>query len=198
MSLIPQTRQGGTKSWQVGSLKRRLPVQRFATLKAVGANTGIQTATFKLTGLSGALSIQIAAGLLAPDGTMVRPSQYLAGGITMQLTPINNFGDAGRMMLRPVFQDPTLPVNTNNPLPMDLPFGWEFSTECDEVWIDLNVNRDWSSIFLPVNVAEWAAVLEVTIEYTGDWQDINAVETTIGQVNLTPGSEPISVSTNAG
>jgi len=193
MSLLPSTRQGGSKSWQVGSLKRRLPAVRFANLVLGDPSTGFATATLKLTGLSGNLDVQIAGGFVTADGTLLRPAQIMPGGVTMQLTPVNNFGDAGRMMLRPVFQDPTLPINTNNPLPVDLPFGWEFSTECDEVWIDLVCNRNWNPFLGYPPFTPATAIIEVTIEYNGEWQNIEAIETAIGQVNLTDSTVPIII-----
>jgi hypothetical protein len=197
MSLQPATRQGGTKSWQKGSLKRRLPAIRFANLVPGASGDTTVTSTMKLTGLSGALNVQIAAGFVTGDGNLIKPVLIMPAGVTMQLTPVNNFGDAGRMMLRPVFQDPALPVNSNNPLPMDLPFGWEFSTECDEVWIDLVINRNWTNFPLASPPLVGTAVVEVTIEYQGQWQDVEAIEFMIGQVNLTD-CTPVIIATAGG
>lgn len=203
---MPLTRMGGSDVYKRGSLKHRLESQTFARLAGGVTVTGAATETqrFKLTGLSGALNVQIAAGFVPVDGgdvsgqgALITPARIPAGGATMQLTPITNFGDKGRVMLRPVFQDPTLPVNSNNPLPMDLPFGWEFSTETDEVWIDIVVTKDWTGLAVNDPTLLGLGVVQVTIEYNGQWWDTNAIKWAIGQVQLTPGPvTPTQVATS--
>lgn len=198
---LPLTRAGGTDSYRRGVLKRRLDSQLFANLSGgnVPVNPPTETARFKLQGLEGTLKVQIAAGFQSPSGAYLDPNvvaqQIPSGTITMQLTPITRFGDGQVMAGRPVFQDPTLPVNSNNPLPMDLPFTWEFTTESDEVWIDLVCTKNISTFQLPAGYDPLYAILNATVEYNGAWWDTQAIRFSLSQVTLTNVNNIILITT---
>jgi hypothetical protein len=90
-------------------------------------------------------------------------------------------GNQPKIYLRPVFQNPFAAApNSNNPLPQDLPFGWEFSTEADEVYIDIQFTMAKAPGSVDGNV-----VVQVTIEYNGQWWDTKAIQAALGQVQLT-------------
>jgi len=184
---LPLTRSGGSDTYKRGILKRRLDSQLFATINPGIAVTGAatETARFKLTGLEGTIKVQIAAGYQMADGSYFDPTLYfIPGAVTMQLTPITAFGDALRMAGRPVFQDPAAAINQNFPLPMDLPFSWEFATESDEVWIDLVCTKNQAlfvppSFSIPIN-----CVMQVTVEYNGAWWDTKAIKASLSEVKI--------------
>jgi len=186
---LPNTQEGGTEAIRVGSMKRRLKRIPLARFGPETDGLGESTSRLLLKNLSGCLDVKITIGIESIDNTPVRPDQYPLAGTafgTVQLTPINNFPDAARKVYeRPVFQDPTGNVNENNPLPMDIPFGWEFSTRADEVEIEV--------VLTP---AGWAGsnivgtlVCEVTIEYNGQWWDVRAINQALSQVTLIGGSD---------
>ncbi len=188
---LPQTWEGGANSFKVGSLKRRLPAVVIARLSP-GATTDNDTARqLVLKNLNGDLKIQIAASFSSPtDGTPLLPAVIPAGTVTMQLTPVVNSPNSGKLYLRPVFQDPTALANQNHPLAQDLPFGWEFQTGADEVYIDF--------VFAPGNIANsnltGQCVVAVTIEYDGNWWSNEAIKYAISQVQLT-GCQPLLIGT---
>lgn len=186
MSQMPQTLGGGTQGFKVGSLKRRLDAVHLAKLDPSTSGAVSGTATFRivLKGLNGDLNIHLLAGVVSPDGqTLVDPSQVVAGAATMQLTPVQNLPNAGRVLLRPVFQDPTAAQNENHPLPQDIPFGWEFSTEADEVYVDIVVDLVLIADFADEPL-DGLIVVQATVEYNGQWWDTKAVQYALGQVQL--------------
>src|SRR5882724_11011523 len=133
---MPQTRLGGTNSFKVGSLKRRLDPVIVAILDNTVGGPAVPTSETRrivLKNLNGDLNIHVCAAAVGPtDGTSIQPAELAAGAATMQLTPVVYTGTQSKIFLRPVFQDPVAAQNENHPLPQDLPFGWEFSTEADE------------------------------------------------------------------
>ena len=180
---MSDTRIGGTNSYKLGCLKRRLDpviVANFAQF-ALG-NATVFNAQVVLKGLSGDLNVHIAAAPVgSTNSTPILPSAILPGWAEMQLTPAIICGNQPRIYLRPVFQDPfAVAPNSNNPLPQDLPFGWEFSTEADEVYIDITINNALS----PINV-DGSVIVQVTVEYNGQWWDSKAIQAALGQVQLT-------------
>lgn len=180
---MSDTRIGGTNSYKVGALKRRLDPVIIANLtSALPTDLLIPTQRLVLKGLSGDLNIQIiGAPVGLTDSTPIIPSQIPAGFATMQLTPVVVCGNQPKIYLRPVFQDPfAVAPNSNNPLPQDLPFGWEFSTEADEVYIDIAFKDG----FVPLNI-NGNVVVQVTVEYNGQWWDTKAIQAALGQVQLT-------------
>lgn len=188
--LLPQNRLGGSNTYKCGELKRRLdPV----TVMIADGTLLFQpvpaliTRRVILKGMSGDLNIQIAAALVsATDGTAIEASAVVNGTANIQLTPVVWTGNQAKIFLRPVFQDPFATVgNTNNPLPQDLPFGWEFSTEADEVYIDIKLNPSLAPVSTSFNV-----VVAVTVEYNGQWWDTKAVQQSLSQVQLTGGGQP--------
>lgn len=192
MAQRPQTWEGGSASYKVGSLKRRLPAVILANLDSFTAGDLLTTTRqLVLKNLNGDLNIQIAASFASPtDGTAILPSAIPAGAVTMQLTPVVNTPNAGKIYLRPVFQDPTAASNANNPLPQDLPFGWEFSTEADEIYLDFIIN---DTLFGATDL-QGQIVVAVTIEYNGEWWSTEAVQYAISQVQLT-GCQPALIGT---
>jgi hypothetical protein len=195
MSQLPQTLEGGANSYKVGSLKRRIPAVILATLdNSSVSDLGTINAQLVLKNLNGVLKIQIAASFASvDDGSAITPDEVPAGAATMQLTPAVLTPNQGRIYLRPVFQDPTASPNANNPLPQDLPFGWEFSTEADEVYINFVID---SSLLEGTNLGG-AIICAVTIEYNGQWWQTEAVRYAISQVQLT-GTDPPRIGTEAG
>lgn len=198
----PNTQEGGTTAIFQGSLKRRLkgiPLVRFSSSAEGTSLAATQNFRLLLKNLSGDLNVQIAAGINATgSGGPIRPNQYPAPGTafaTLQLTPINNFPDANqKVYLRPVFQDPALPQQQNNPLPQDIPFGWEFDSRCDEVEIDVFVT---AAGWLNTNVNGLLTV-EITIEYNGEWWDAQAISYALSQVTLLGGPTEIAVVNTGG
>lgn len=189
---IGNAQEGGTQGYLFGQLKRRLksiPLCRFTSGEE--SITITENTTFKLLikGLTGVLNIHIAVGIESIDNTPVRPSDVPAGGATMQLIPINLFPDvAKKVFLREVFQDPTLAGtdNGNHPLPMDIPFGWEGSTEADQVELDVDVNvigADESSPW-EGTLINGRLIAQVTIEYNGQWWDSKAIQQALSQVTF--------------
>ena len=189
------TQEGGETGVFVGSLKRRLkaiPLARFINTGESGTITSETMFRLLLTGLNGTLNVHIAVGIEGDTG-FVRPSDVPAGGATMQLTPINLFPEvAKKVYLREVFQDPTATDNQNHPLAVDIPFGWEGSTEADQVEIEVTVNivdDAEAEIWTDSNIAG-RLVCEVTVEYNGNWWDVQAAQFALSQVQLQgePGS----------
>lgn len=187
-------------SYKKGNLKRRLNVATVALLTATTTSTASGTHTFRLVlkGINADLTVHIAVGAIGNSITdKIESSDVPAGAIYMQLTPVNNFPDAAPMFLRPIFQNPALSGadNNNHPLPMECPFGWEFSTVGDEVYIDITVN---ATLFLTTEL-EGSIACEVEVEYTGAWNYPEAPLFALNQVQLTgsPTSFPTFSTTNA-
>lgn len=183
------TQEGGTQAFRVGSLKRRLktiPLLNFNPVGATTINSG-QVYRLLLTGLNGTLNIAIMVGIEGTNGSVIRPASVPAGGGTVQLTPINLFPDAaGKVYGREIFQDPTATDNQDHALAQDIPFGWEGSTEADQVEIAVTVNTIdavehliWGSSSITGRL-----VCQVTVEYNGQWWDEQAIQYAISQVTL--------------
>lgn len=189
MRNLPNTQEGGTTGVFAGSLKRRLKAIPLVRMDASGAASTIPDGTtfrLLLTGLNGTLNIHIAVGIEGTTG-VVRPSDVPAGGATMQLTPINLFPDvAKKVYLREVFQDPTATDNQNHPLAMDIPFGWEGATEADQVEIEVTVNLtdDEEGSIWGASLISGRMIAEVTVEYNGNWWDVEAIQFALSQVQL--------------
>jgi hypothetical protein len=189
MDRPPQTWEGGSNTFKVGSLKRRLPAVVLATLDSQQASDlGIVAQQIVLKGLSGTLKIQIMAAFSSVDGlTPISPDLVPAGAATIQLTPAVLTPNAGKIFGRPVFQDPTASPNVNTPLPQDLPFGWEFTTEADEVYIDVEIDNT----LLDGSKLTGQIVVAATVEYNGSWWSIEAIRYAISQVQLTGCEAPL-------
>jgi len=183
MDRPPQTWEGGSNTFKIGSLKRRLPAVVLGIFRSdETSNIGTVSQQIILKNLNGSLKIQIMAAWASIDGdTPVTPDDIPAGIATMQLTPVVLTPNAGKIFGRPVFQDPTASPNSNTPLPQDLPFGWEFSTEADEVYIDIEMDTD---AFNGTQL-NGQLVVAATVEYNGSWWSIDAIKFAISQVQLT-------------
>lgn len=184
MSEFPNTRLGGTNSYKLGDLKRRLdPVVIMIFSSATDGEGGQLTARVVLKGLSGDLNVHIlAAPVGVNDSQPLTPDMFAAGWATMQLTPVVLCGNQPKTYLRPVFQDPfAVAPNSNNPLPQDLPFGWEFSTEADEVYCDVVINGE--TVGVPEGI-DGSIIVQATVEYNGQWWDTKAIQAALGQVQL--------------
>ena len=189
-SPIPNARLGGSHTYRVGELKRRLdPVTVMIADGTLNVSSSPASITRRcvLKGISGDLNIQIAAAGVSPtDGTAIEAGVFGNGVANMQLTPVVWTGNQAKIFLRPVFQDPFAAVgNTNSPLPQDLPFGWEFNTEADEVYIDIFLIPGAAP-----NSRSFNVVVAVTVEYNGQWQDVKAIQQSLSQVQLTGGGQP--------
>lgn len=190
MRNMRNTQEGGTTAVLVGSLKRRLKSLPIVHLSSTSAETPIDTPTatgrFLLKNLNGDLNVHVALGVVPTEGMPLRPSGYPAAGTlaaTLQLTPINNFPDGVKMYLRPVFQNPALPQQENHPLAQEIPFGWEFQTEADEVEIEVLITvAPWLATNINGNIC-----IQVTVEYNGQWWDVEAVNYALSQVVLQEG-----------
>lgn len=197
MSFSPQTAEGSANSIKTGNLKRRLPAVVLAVLdpNTSGAVEGTADFRVQLKNLSGDLNVHVMAGFGSPNsqGT-IEAGAVAAGAAVMQLTPTQLTPNAGRVFLRPVFQDPTAAQNENHPLPQDLPFGWEFTTEADEVYIDITVD-----LVLIADVIDepldGLLVVEAIVEYNGQWWDIKAAEMAISRVILQGVGAPLLIGT---
>jgi hypothetical protein len=190
------TREFSNDAYKHGDLKRRLTTTTLAMLTNDGVNivpaAGVEVFRRVVKNLNRGISLHIACGVAANDPTVpVEAAVYPPGALTMQLTPVTVFGDANKLFLRPVFQDPTSTVNQNLPQPQDLPFGWEGETLGDEVYIDISVNKP---LLLGMNVFG-RLLLEVTVEYSGSWPFPEAVKYMLSQVQLTGGSNLINFDT---
>jgi hypothetical protein len=180
----------GTEGWKEGNLRRYLQSVALFELDPTTTPGENVTRELWLTGLSGNLKLQISVGMIreGDDGNST-PYVWPADGGTVQLYPTTKFPDVGqrRVFLRPVFQDPTDVTNTNEPLPQELPFGWEGAfTMADDVMIEVTLNAAaFASTALTGQV-----VVQVVVEYNGAWWDIAAISRAMGKVNLTGGSVP--------
>lgn len=181
---MPGTREGGPNSFKVGSLKRRLPIVTIAQLSTTDETgpTTAQTIRLLLKNLNADLKCHIMASVVSNQGNVpIRPSDVPTNGATIQLTPKAILGDSYPVFLRPVFQDPTLAQNENHPLAQDIPFGWEFTTNTDEVEIEIIVDPVlWEGLDLTGKI-----LISADIQYDGQWWDTKAVQYAIGQVQLT-------------
>jgi hypothetical protein len=190
-----QLAEGGSDAWKNGSLRRYLkPVN----LAKVSSDASTNTATvFGLTlqGLSDVLTCHIAVGIAGPDGEPVLPADYPATPGTMQLIPVVKNPEIPRLYLREVFQDPTSVTNVDAPLPQAIPFGWSFEPEgADEVRIEITI---------PVNAYTGSEIVgtlvcAVTVSYSGDWQDTEAVTRALGAVRLMGEPDQITIGSGGG
>lgn len=199
MDRPPQTRGGGSDAPLWASLIRRMPPIRllnFSTDPESGT-TDAQTLRFTVRGLCSQLLVHVAVAIVKnpAGGTNVDPilaSDYPATPGKMQLTPVVNNPEAPLAFLRPVFQDPTNTTNTNSPQGQDIPFGWSFVPGgADEVRCDVIINAgvyDGSSI-------EGTLMGFVTVEYNGQWWDIQSAMKALGDVNI-PNSGELGESIN--
>lgn len=189
----------GADGFKQGNLKRQLETIPLFPLNAAfaspsGEGTNFITKRIWLRGLQGNLKLLIACGVSDPDNHSSTPYPYPATPGTMQLYPTTKFGDASKILLRPVFQDPTNVLNVNAPLPQQIPFGWEGSfTETDEVMIEVIVN---TFAWLGTNLTGTICV-QVTVEYNGAWWDVDAFQYALGNVQLT-GDEATIIGTLSG
>jgi hypothetical protein len=95
------------------------------------------------------------------------------------------------MQFRPVFQDPTNGTNTNAPQPQALPFSWNFPGECDEAVVVLSFDSAAWDGFDFQGADEVQIVLQVMVEYNGQWWDADAFKLAMGQVQVTPPGSPV-------
>lgn len=191
---MSDTRQGSTTSYQQGSLKRRLPSVILAHLTSSVVNEGDDHQfRLRLNNLNQYMSVQIAAAYVGnKTEEPIKAADVVNNAVTYQLTPVNNFTDTGPVWLRPLFQDPAGAPNENHPLPQSLPHSWEFSTNADMVFIDLDLT---SAAFAATDL-DGRVVVQVTIEYNGSntYFDLRTMSFGISQVQLT-GNDPVSVGT---
>jgi hypothetical protein len=175
----------GTEGFKKGNLKRQLEsvaIVRFDGNHGGDSEASDVVAQLWLTGLNGNLKVMVACGVQSQDYSS-QPFPWVAGGGTIQLYPCTKFGDALKIFLRPVFQDPSIspPDNSNHPLPEELPYGWEVQfTEADQVMIEVTIA---ASQWAAANVSGEVTV-QVAVEYNGAWWDISAIEYVMGQVQL--------------
>jgi hypothetical protein len=191
----PGLREGGPNVFKRGSLKRRLPIITIAELTNVGegfTNPGETTLKLLLKNLNADLKCHIVAAVASNVGNLpVRAEDVPAGAATIQLVPKVIAGDSTPIFLRPVFQDPALAQNENHPLAQDLPFGWEFTTNTDEVEIVIIVDPE----ALEASQLNGKILVMADIEYDGQWWDTKAMQYAFAQVQLTGPSVPIEVFT---
>ena len=196
----PNTQEGGTSAVYAGSLKRRLksiPVARISSTDGATISTSI-TSRLLLKNLNGNLTIHCTFGLMGSTTvvSLIRPAQIPANGCaTLQLTPINTFPDAGdKVYLRPVFQDPAGVTTENHPLPQNIPFGWEGTTEADELEFEIIVSAaGWAGT--NINAIIYA---QVAVEYTGPWWDVKAVNYMLSQVEFSGGPSELPIANSGG
>lgn len=179
--------QGGTRAVLKGNLKRRLVSCTIANVAFGEPGAGLVTVSPVLRGLSSVLKCFAGVGalLIDDDGetSALRATQWPVGAGTLQMTPQSNFDDRPKQLFREVFQDPTFNDNDNHPLPMALPFSWNFPGEADEAVFDIVLDK-----------AAWVGFgrggiqinLQVMVEYFGPWWDVTAIELALGQVQLSP------------
>lgn len=197
--------QGGTNAFLGGNFKRKLdPVTVALFASTYPTVPGAQTISLYLKNLCGQLFCHIGAGFsLAPGvngnngNNPLLPGDWgggvLPGLATMQLTPIMDSGAAPKLALRRVFQDPTALQNQDHPLPQDLPFGWEFTTEADQVLIQIALN---TVALANVTFNGIAISVQATVEFIGqqgaDW-DEQSIRRALGQVILTRAGDSMLV-----
>jgi hypothetical protein len=191
----PGLREGGPNVFKRGSLKRRLPIKTIAELSPSyeGGVETVQTVRLLLKNLNADLKCHIVGAVVSNQGNLpVRPEDVPTGGATMQLIPKVIPGDSNPLFLRPVFQDPTQAQNENHPLAQDLPFGWEFSTNTDEVEIEIIVTPN---LWLIDEGIVGKILVMADIEYDGQWWDTKAMQYAFSQVQLTGSDVPFQILT---
>lgn len=182
--------KGGTGSYKAGDLKRRLdPVPVFLLDSFVEGNPEATpvAARVRLKGLHKCLELRIGVGIPGREA-----GDFPTNPGTVQLTPAGKMPQTDqRIPVRPVFQNPAGAINENDPLPQNIPFGWEGTTNEDEVWIDVTLNG-----------AEWATegvdgrvMVYVTVEFNGNWWDIAAIDRALSNVTLEPMGDVVTVGT---
>ena len=181
---------GGTRGVLKGNLKRRLVSASLAFTNVAVETSGLVTLRSVITGLCDVLNVFVGIGAFQvdDDGNEVALPAALwpAGGGTMQIIPQTNFPDRGKVLLRPVFQNPaSLTPHDNDPLPQALPFSWNFPGECDEAVIETILDTGvWEGT--DATLGKVAIVLQVMVEYNGYWWDAEAINLALGQVQLAP------------
>ncbi len=177
---------GSGDSIRRGDLKRRLPTIRLLDLDGTTDTSPSGTRTFRLLlkNLSDCLVFQIAVGIVGPEGTLFQPSSYPVLPGTVQLTPLTNFPDSGKLALREVFQDPTSVTNVDAPLPQEIPFGWNDNAETDEVQIDISIPM----LGYNASTITGQLVAQAMVEYAGAWWDVDAIHAALNQVVFGPGT----------
>ena len=177
------TRNPGASGYKVGELKEWLDPVPIITLdaNAIGADTtGIITSRVLISGLSGSLMCHVGCGMVIPGSN--NQVVYPPSPGTMQLIPISHPPRQPRMHLRPVFQNPAGPAGTSNPLAENIPFGWDFSTEADEVMVEVVVDRGtWNLNYLGAN---GSIQVHFAIEFNGNWWDVDAIQRVISKVRM--------------
>jgi len=197
-------REGSTSSYRRGSLKRRIPSIRIAEFSNSETPNGTNpTGRIKVRGLEGSMKFMVSCGIVSPEGdeTPIEASAYPAGGATMQITPTTQFPDLPPMWGRPVFQDPTSTTNTNQPQPQDLPFMWMVDGDEADGFVvdvaitnfDVNESNPWGN-----SNVNGILVLQLTVEFIGDWWDTKAIEFAMGQIRVSPGQTPIPIISTGG
>jgi len=190
-------REGGPDTFKRGSLKRRLPATVIAYLSTSDETgpLGVQTCRLLLKNLNADLKCHIVAGVISNVGEVpIRPEDVPPDAATLQLIPKVIPPDGPPIFLRPVFQNPALPQQRNNPLPQNLPFGWEFTTNTDEVEITVVIEP---SLWVGSDLTGKIAIM-VDIEYDGQWWDTKAMQYAIGQVQLTGAPQAFPILTSGG
>lgn len=184
-NLSPQLLEGGSDSWKHGDLRRYLKPVRLANISSGSSSSVAQTFRVQLQGLSDVLTAHVAVGIVtantANNQDPILPSAYPATPGTMQLTPVVKSPEVPRLYVREVFQDPTVVTNIDAPLPQEIPFGWSFEPEgADEVRIDVVIPQN---AYAGTSI-DGVLVCLVTISYTGDWQDTQAVSLALSRPRL--------------
>jgi hypothetical protein len=129
-----------------------------------------------LTGLSKAVSVIVQAGFVVNGGNNFIPT-YPANPGTLQITPITK-GDSndGDLYGNPIFSSPSFTG------PLTLPNGWEFNTLAPKAMIDVVFNAPaWSTL------TAGQVVLDIGLEYTGNWWDPKTVAKLLNRVTVEPG-----------
>lgn len=186
----------GTEGFKRGNLKRQLesiPIALFSSAIPGNAEAGSITQRIWLTGLNGNLKVIVACGMQSEKFSST-PFPWPSGGGTLQLYPVTKFGDALKIFLRPVFQNPASVTNVNAPLPQELPYGWEGPfTEVDQVMIEVVIQAgQWVGLNL-----NGTLTVQVAVEYNGAWWDIDAIEYVMGQVQLNGAVQYPTIGTGA-
>jgi len=149
---------------------------------------------FVVQGLCDQITVHVAVGVVTGNANNnqdpILASVYPVTPGTMQLTPIVKNPEIPRLYLREVFQDRTVLTNIDAPLPQEIPFGWSFEPEgADEVRVDVNIPTDaWDA-----EDVDGTLVGVVTIAYTGNWQDPNAVVLALGRVRIAPTGNSLAI-----
>lgn len=180
----------GTDGFRHGSLKRHVNTVRLVQFDdtSVANVTGDARFTLLLKNLNDSLNFQVSVAIYNDDNTPFKPDDGtasetgdypLAPGV-VQLVPVTNYPDAPKTWLRPVFQNPANVLNENDPLPQDIPFGWNDAAETDEVEVVVVIPR---SSYAGTGI-KGALVAQAMVEYNGQWWDVDAISNMLSQVQF--------------